>query len=592
MPSTSRVIALLISALFLLPNVAVYADDRSKESESWITPDRYEPGFQGILVSDLINAQQLYSRLEAQSSNPVRGSAYNCRSADDPGCAEASSYWFNAVLPICDAILNRDCVTSISATKSDQEEVRAKFLQYVYPNHPNSFLPNEKLKIPQHAQPSIWSIPSVPHKGGAEYALIAGLNGATWPNSPTAAENFYAHLVPVQRVVTGWATTTGPSADGFSAYYPQCIAKTPGANGEARVGCMGMRDQGIGEEQYRCVLWVDEGSDCYIQRPFPEGVAFTLEFRMSSSISGWLHGRLSDPAISIQSGTDDATELSIKASPMQVPIFYSGDLYKNLPARLQEKYQTSGSLSRGHGYGRICCEWEPDPLKRNSTSTPFSFGNDSIDELSLWLSEVSDKAVAMPSMWSVRTMAAWELSKTNSCFVKGKTLKGLVTTNSTTYSDGPPSFSDGTLNYRVASPHLQHDGQIFRGTYDLVIHKEVAKCLYGFSDVPISAEIQVVSEAGVARTATSIFGERDGWIYLSAKNFTFSAPTIRVKLAAAYVGKSEVESSTANPKSEDSILSKPVPKKSATKCLNGKTLKKVSAKNGKCPRGYKRILKS
>jgi hypothetical protein len=573
MPIRSLTIVILISILALLAGGSAQADDRAKESESWITPDRYEPGFQGILVSDLINSQQLFSRLQAQSDQPVAGSTYTCSSVDDPGCKDATQYWFNALLPICDARVLKDCVTNLSVTDQAGNEVRASFLRYIYPNHINRFLPNDALKIPQHAQPSIWNIPTVPHNGGTEYALIAGLNGATWTNFPKAPENFYAHLLPVQRVVTGWATNTSPNSDGFSFQYPQCIAKSPGTNGEARVGCKGQRDQGIGEAQYRCVLWVDEGSDCYIQRPFPEDISFTLDLRLSSAISGWLHGRLSEPNISIAPGPDGATELSISAKPIEVPIFYAGDLYERLPNLLQQKYQSRGHLSQGGGYGRICCEVEPDPKKRNSTSTPNSFGDDSINELSLWLGEVSDKAVAVPSMWSVRTMAAWELSKSNQCFVNGRELKGLVTTNSTTYSDGPPTFSEDSLNYRVASPHLRHDGQIFKGSYDLVIRSETARCLYGFSNAPLSAEIEVISEDGASSVATSVFGERDGWLYLSAKNFTFSAPVIRAKLTQPKVSDPPSESS------KDLIVTPPLTQEVKTKSVNCVKGKKASTKS-------------
>lgn len=574
-----RLCLFLTLTFFVTSQLPTHADERASESESWITPDRSEPGFQGILVSDLINAQQLYSRLEASSSKPVPGSAYNCRTVSDPGCADADSYWFNAILPLCDARVTKDCVTSIAVALPNGTKGSARFLRYVYPDHPNSFVPNQELRIPQHAQPSIWDIPSAPHRGGTEYALIAGLNGTTWRNDPTSPENFYAHLLPVQRVQTGWPALTGPSPDGFTYYFPQCITKTAGARGEARVGCMGMRDHGIGDNQYRCALWADSGSDCYIQRPFPEGVTFTLNFRLTSAISGWLHGRLAAPSISIRSGSDQATEISISALPMQVPIFYAGDLYPSLPKRIQEKYEASGNLSRGGGYGRICCEIESDPKKRNYTSTPHSFGDDSINELTLWLSQVADKAIATPSMWSVRSMAAWELSAANACFVKGRDLKGLVTTNSTTYSDGPPAFVDGYLNYRVASPHLRHDGEVFRGSYDLIMRGEVARCLYGFTDAPLSAEVQVISDGASSSVATSVFGERDGWIYLSAKNFTFSSPVIRAKLSQSSKG--------VDSKNQGAVKSQTQSKKSV-QCPKGKTSKKVVTRKGNCPQEAKK----
>jgi hypothetical protein len=562
------------------------ANERKLESESWVTPDRYDPGFQGILVSDLKNAQQLYSRLEASSSKPVNGSVYGCRTTKDPGCSDANSYWFNALLPICDTSIRKDCVTSITATSADGVKHQATFLEYVYPNHPNSFIADDALKIPEHAQPSIWNIPSVPHKGGTRYALIAGLNGTTWPNAPRAAENFYAHLLPVQRVVTGWPVSNKVSADGFFAYFPQCITKSPGARGEARVGCMGMRDQGIGDEQYRCALWIDKGSDCYIQRPFPNGLTFTLDFRLASAISGWLHGRLGEPEIRIQPGSDGATELSISAEPIEVPIYYAGDLYQNLPSPLKDLYEGTGSLSKGAGYGRICCEVETDPLKRNSTSTPHPFGDDSIDELSHWLKNQSDQAAATPSMWSVRSMASWELSQANSCFTVGKDLKGIVTTNSATYSDGPPRFVDGSLNYRVASPHLRQDGQTFQGTYDLVVRSDVARCLYGYSTAPVSAEIEIVSDSGVESIATSVLGEKQGWLFLSVRNFTFSAPTIRARLVQAKVDP--VPSASESTKIQVGNVATKKKSKSVTLCVQGSKTKKVESKTAKCPRGYKK----
>ncbi|MGA1646576.1 MAG: hypothetical protein ACO4AV_16545, partial [bacterium] len=575
-----------MTALISSHTSASISAERKEESESWITPDRYEPGFQGILVSDLINSQQLYSRLEGFSSKPVSGSSYNCRTTKDPGCLDAESYWFNAVLPVCDAVVSIDCVTSISATGPDLKKHQATFVNYVYPNHPNRFLPDEKLKIPQPAQPSVWNIPSVPHPGGTLYALIAGLTGSTSGNAPRAAENFYAHLLPVQRVVTGWPVSNKVSPDGFFAYFPQCVTKSPGVRGEARVGCMGMRDQGIGEEQYRCALWVDEGSDCYIQRPFPKDHTFTLDFRLTSSISGWLHGRMGEPVIGIQAGDDGATELSITAKPIEVPIYYAGELYKDLPVPLKDLYAKSGHLSRGAGYGRICCEVETDPIKRNSTSTPHPFGDDSIEELAHWLKNYSDKAVATPSMWSVRSMASWELSRANSCFTVGKDLKGIVTTNSATYSDGPPRFADGSLNYRVASPHLRQDGETFKGTYDLVVRSDVARCLYGYSSAPVSAEIEVVSDSGVESIATSVLGERDGWLFLSVKNFTFSAPTIKARFVQQESKPDDAGNQSLQNQVEASTMAKE--KKISLVCVKGNKTKKLSPMSSKCPRGFKK----
>ena len=167
------------------------------------------------------------------------------------------------------------------------------------------------------------------------------------------------------------------------------------------------------------------------------------------------------------------------------------------------------------------------------------------------------------------------MAKANGCFNSGSGIKGIVTTNSTTYSEGPPTFSEGFLNYKVASAHFNPDGTEFKGTYNLVIRSDVARCLYKFSSAPLSASIQVVTDNGEPSVSTTLFGERNGWVELAAYNFEFSSPTVRVKL--------EQEASVGNKLSPTVSV-----KKSSITCLKGKSVKKVTAQKPKCPTGYKK----
>jgi hypothetical protein len=169
----------------------------------------------------------------------------------------------------------------------------------------------------------------------------------------------------------------------------------------------------------------------------------------------------------------------------------------------------------------------------------------------------------------------------NSCFADSNSVTGIVTTNSTQYSAGPPSFNkvDGTLNYQVAAPHYGTDKSEFKGSYDLVIRSDVARCIYGFSKAPINATISVTSSDGTPQIATTVIGEKDGWVYLRAKNFGFSAPVIKAKLSQ----EAEV-AATPTP----SASSKPVAKAVTITCVKGKTSKKVTAVKPKCPTGYKK----
>ena len=553
-----------------------------QEDEQWLTPNRYDVGFQGILISDIVNSFQLYSRLEARSNFPTNDSTYLCKSSTSPNCDLAPNLNYNAVLGACNDKRLTDCISGFQSKNPEGKIADAVFESELNRDHVNRFQGDATLKIPDAGEPSIWDLRSAPHVGGTKYAVVSGLSGGTTRTSPTVPIEFYAYVIPVEKVNTG---VLGTNQDGFSFTYPQCIAKSPGELGQARVGCRGVNSFGVGTENTKCVLNIENGPDCYIQRPFPANFSYTLNLKLKENLNGWLHGRLLDPQISISEKPGDGTNISITAKPMNVPIFYYGDSFQNLPQSLQTAYATKGGLSQGGFSGRLCCEYQPDPKLRNATSTPWSFGEDSIDEMKLWLNVAQDKSVASPSAWSVRTLSPSSISSSSRCFAQGDGLKGLVTTNSTTYSDGPPKYVDGELQYRVASPHYSASGIENRGTYNLLIRSDVAKCLYGFSDKPIQATVMVTkSDGGTSNVATELISMSDGWLKLSAKNFTFSDPTIRIKLTQ------EVTAPVAAATPTPSILAptKVVPKKISITCIKGKIKKVITGTKPVCPSGYKK----
>jgi hypothetical protein len=147
-----------------------------------------------------------------------------------------------------------------------------------------------------------------------------------------------------------------------------------------------------------------------------------------------------------------------------------------------------------------------------------------------------------------------------------------VTTNAAEYLDGPPTFDKnaGSLDYKVAATHFEPDGKtVFRGTYDLVMSSKVARCIYNFSSAPISATVSVTSEDGANNVATTVVRETSGWLSLSAYNFTYSSPVIRIKLSGTPIS---------------SIVA---PAKVSVKkitCVKGKSIKTVTS--AKCPTGY------
>jgi hypothetical protein len=171
---------------------------------------------------------------------------------------------------------------------------------------------------------------------------------------------------------------------------------------------------------------------------------------------------------------------------------------------------------------------------------------------------------------------------TQECIRRESGVSGYVSTNATAYSSGPPSFnvSERSLDYRVASTHFNTDGSLNKGNYSLVLKSQVAKCIYGFNSSPVSATISVISEAGTSVVTSTTLQSNSEWIKLKTDNFTFSAPTLRVKLEA------EPRQLPVNPSAEKPTTM--LKKKSTITCLKGKFTKKVTAVNPKCPTGYKK----
>jgi hypothetical protein len=223
----------------------------------------------------------------------------------------------------------------------------------------------------------------------------------------------------------------------------------------------------------------------------------------------------------------------------------------------------------------------PDGLPYSILKENFGYDDGGFREVSAWIDAVGDKATFAPTVWAFRSIQSQQFS---SCMKGTDSLSGIVTTNATMYIGNPPTFNqaDQTLDYKVMAPHYLPDGSEFKGSYDLLIKSDVARCIYKFSSAPISASVSIISSDGTAQVATTVVGERDGWLTLSAKGFTFSAPTLRVKLSQ----KADPAPVKADP--APVAAPKPAAKKSTISCVKGKTVKKVTAVKPTCPTGYKK----
>jgi hypothetical protein len=101
----------------------------------------------------------------------------------------------------------------------------------------------------------------------------------------------------------------------------------------------------------------------------------------------------------------------------------------------------------------------------------------------------------------------------------------------------------------------------------------------------------VIYADGEAKKATTLVSEKNNWLRLSAKGFTYSSPTVKVRLTQekAVVAPSPTPSASPTPTPMASANVAPVAaKKTSITCVKGKTTKKVTAVNPTCPKGFKK----
>jgi len=246
---------------------------------------------------------------------------------------------------------------------------------------------------------------------------------------------------------------------------------------------------------------------------FPDGAHIQLTSKVSSRISGWLHGRIVDPEIDIEHVSSEINRMVVSGYPAQIPVIQRSIPNRVLPERWampREPWFTGSGV------------WHPGTVL--SATDPHQL--DWFEGILPWLGERAD---AVLPTWSFRAVEDYGGSL-NRCMRASGELLGLVSTTAMMYDGGPPDFVDGVIQYRVSGVHENPAGGAARGSYSLVMKSEVARCLYGFAEAPLTAEISVVSENGEEQVATTSMSESDGWLKLTAENFTFSSPTIEMKL--------------------------------------------------------------
>ena len=128
------------------------------------------------------------------------------------------------------------------------------------------------------------------------------------------------------------------------------------------------------------------------------------------------------------------------------------------------------------------------------------------------------------------------------------------------------------------------------------MRSEVARCLYGFTNAPLSATISITSGGGEASVETTAITEENGWLKLGAYNFTFSSPTLKIKLTQVQAEKPKTEapkvesiqSEKLGASSKSVSPQRTLVKKKIIRCIKGNTTRIVSGVSPNCPKGFRK----
>jgi len=479
-----------------------------------------------------------------------------CASID--ACPKGTKFVAISMLHFCSDATEINCIVSAYAKNSAGKRIEYTNRRYIPADQEKVFSGDPDYRLPQGSTASLGTFQGIKNLGGNE--------------------NYTVAAYVIQRfTITDRGTKSAQSAD------PLFLANITGVNLET--GNYSPRkylqnDYLNSTKNTECVIL--DNNLCGKPVALPSDASFALALRMNTQFYGWLHGRLSNATFTQISSTDKYSEFEISGQGSKIP----SALAKTTLSQMSEE-EWAGLIGGGG---------KPSSTNYGSKNIPPILqvvasvrGTYMMNSFNLMQKYMDEKAISMPTFWSVRNVESGQVTNASGqraldCLYKSGGNKGrilgFVNTNATAYTSGPPTFneSEGALEYRIAAPHLAKDGSEFKGMYSLQIDSNVARCMFGTIGTAVKATVSVLNKEGKNTVSTTTVNESNGMFKFLAAGFTFSSPTIRVKLENV-----PVVTTSATPAAQ-----KPAVVVKKITCVKGKTVKTVSGVNPKCPSGFKK----
>jgi hypothetical protein len=462
--------ALLISAMPGLANFKGYPSDKKGMS--------LEIGERGAFNSKFSEIFLVEEQPDGGSTVLTTCLEFGAGDCDPAGFGKEISAMGYLVMPPCLTELDRDCIESLDVGFGQELKPATLIREVAGIRIPA----NPRYGIPASGMPSLWQVPGVMHQGGADTYAVQFLTEIFIENGVVRYDFVSALVKPYLQAQELGAEAVQIRKRG-----------TRGTLDIYRVD--GPRDDRVFQE-----LGV-----IGIPKDFAPGTKVKLTIRAAQQVGGWLRSRLDAPEVQVTPIDQKYNRVSVTGGVVEVP-HLRGIFNAEEWSRLVQKP------------GLFNSDFGEDQAVGVITDDGFAIAK-AIVGVS------NDTAERVSQMWSFSTLNLG----TSTCYADKTKLQGIVNTNAAVYGSSAPPLVDGFLSYRVAGAHYLPSGELAKGSYDLIIRSDLARCLYGFSKAPISAMISVYGGAD-AQVATTSVRERDGWITLTARNFTFSEKLIRARI--------------------------------------------------------------
>lgn len=515
------------------------------------------------------------------------------------------AYPMNHVYPVCAGENDFDCIMKVEFINKDGKSISGKFIEYIRAaplghgggsykgtnweaTEPPYFYPtteevivkgNAKKKIPDGSRSSIWSFPGLSHSGGNTYLVSAQTNsGVTNWDSPTAA-NSIADWRDSNTLLTITPVRIDNNSSGLEIIREEFGYSSDGKTRTATSINLLAKYGSASNTEKVCYLGIERNKpNCYSQAEDSEYPRFRITLRLKLtedflSIRHWFMARAAGIKVTskkeLESSivTFEGTTINVPKATILLPRTIEG--YKIFLSAINKSYADSGVTNKPLdlndlsgfeswqklGAGLPMNEIDPGTLAFWSGIEPF--GTVVVEEKS--------------PMWSFETanIMGRDVGWLWPC-VKRPHVSGVVASNASIMRPSPPRWNaeKQTLDFRIASPHLNQDGSVAEGFYNLSVSQEVANCLWGAEVSKSKAEVSIISDTGEKKIFVSATSNSDGYLNFQVSGFTYSVNTISLKLL-----NNVVTAPTKNATPPQEIT-----------CKKGKIIKKFKAV--KCPAGY------